>query len=258
MPLSYQLIYFITAFLNLTIALGIYLRRPREQLVKAFAIFITSITAWIITLYFFYSISTQVEVIVVGRINFVFAELIAYFSFLFVYLFPEKTWRMPAWLSAALGIGTTLLCAVTFATDLVDQVEVIKGVSRITDYGPLYFLFVVEFISFSVASIALLIGKYRRFKGAARRQILLFALGWGGTLLMGITTNIVLPGLTGNYDVQNLGPISTLFLVVATAYAVARHELLNIKVLATEVFLVALLLLFVINSALSTSLSNQI
>ncbi|HTK04037.1 MAG TPA: ATP-binding protein [Candidatus Eisenbacteria bacterium] len=258
MPLQYQLIYFVTAFLNATIAFGVFFRRKRTPLVQAFAGFILSITGWVVSLYFFYVIVDPVNVILVGRANFAVAMMMAYFAFLFCALFPERVIKIPRSAHIAIASLTAVLTVLTAATDLVDQVEIVKGVSRVTEYGPLYGLYVIFFCTLCVGSIILLIYKYRKLKGIARRQILIFGAGWGVGFVWGTVTNIVIPALTGWYDIQHFGPLAALFLVAVTAYAVARHELLNVQLLAVEVFIVFLHLLFVINIALSPSLPHQI
>lgn len=258
MPLAYQLIYFLTPSLLATLAALIFFQRPGERLVQAFAAFILSITGWIVTLYLFYTFTDSVAVLFVGRWNFVFGELIGYFAFLFAYLFPTKSIALPRQYFVAVALVTLLLVSITAATDLVDANEIVKGVERITEFGAFYILFPIYFLWLFIAGIVLLILKYRKSDQKRRKQILIFASGWGFSAVFATVTNILLAPLTGNYELQNLGPVGTLALAGATGYAVARLQLMDIKAIATEFFVAFLLLLFVANIATAPSLASEV
>ncbi|MDD5252252.1 MAG: histidine kinase dimerization/phospho-acceptor domain-containing protein, partial [Patescibacteria group bacterium] len=256
MTLESQLLFFITAFFNFAIACTVYLHRPDEKINKTFALFVGSISGWILTLFLLYSWRIQPFVIVFGRANFVFAELIAFFVFFFVYLFPRKLFSLPRLVTTGLFVWVTLLTTVTLATGLIDENEIVVGVATKTFYGPWYPIFVTHFAAFSLASIVLLVIKIRSFKGEMRQQLEIFAGGWLLGVIIGSLTNIALPNL--GLHTSQYGPVSSIVLVAAIAYAVAKHEMLNVKIIAAEVFLLTLMLLLVINIALAYSPSGQL
>ncbi len=257
MSFLYQSIYFSTTFLSIALAALIFFKRPDEPLIQAFTGFILSIAGWIVTLYVYYVVVDPVPVLLIGRLNFVFAECIALTSLVFVFFLTEQQGRVARKWLIATGLLTAVLAIMTLVTDLLDQQEIVNGPSRETIFGPLYPAFPIHFIVLAVYGIVLLIRKYRSAGADSKKQILLFVAGWGFAATWGVVTNIILPPLTGNTDVQNLGPAGVIILSATTGYAVARQKLLNIQTLAAEFFVVFLMLLFVINIAASPSVIGQ-
>jgi len=47
-------------------------------------------------------------------------------------------------------------------------------------------------------------------------------------------TNIIIPYVFGNYDIQNFGPVATIILIIFIVYAILKHHLFNIKVVTVE------------------------
>ena len=258
MSLYYQLIYFVTTFVLTALAAMIYFRRPKEPMVQAFTAMIMSIAGWIVTLYLFYRFTDSTTVLLIGRLNFVLTEFAVFFAFLFSYLFPEIDRKLKRSTLIAIAAVQCVFAVLTMVTDLVDENEYVRGISRETSLGVLYPAFVALFFFFVAASIYLLFRKYRSSKGNARSQIAIFAFGWGFAACFGAVTNILLPVIAHDTDIQNLGPLGTLVLVFSTAYAVARHEMLKIEAILAEFFVALNLLLFVIIIALATSPLTQV
>ncbi|KPJ86105.1 hypothetical protein AMJ57_00445 [Parcubacteria bacterium SG8_24] len=258
MPFLYQINYFITAFLAFLVGLLVFSRRPRDTIARAFMFFTVSIASWVLTLYFFYLLTDAAAVILVGRLNFAVTTLLAYSAFIFSYLFPRKTFRIPSGVQFALGLFTFVLFAVTMTSDLVSNNEIIRGLDRITLFGPLYPYWAAHFIIFSVSAMVITVLKLSFCRpsclsGRERQQAgaFLFAFIWG--IAFGTLTNIILPFIYGEYAMQHWGPLSGLIFVLITAYAVAKYELLNIKILASETLIAGLLLFFVVDMAFSAT-----
>jgi len=102
-------------------------------------------------------------------------------------------------------------------------------------YGALLFVLITTLIS--ILTIA-----ERKAVGKERGQLRLVLSGTFIFALVSVVVNVVLPAFGVNpvvaYDAQ-----SSLFWVALTAYAITRHGLFDIKVLATQSFIVLLLLL---------------
>jgi signal transduction histidine kinase len=252
-----QIFYFLSIFLCFGLGMLIYFSRPRSKEVAAFAGLILSLIGWLVSLYFFYQVTDGIALVIIGRINFVFPELIVFFALLFVHLFPEPIFKVRRWQVAAYSAFTVLLAAVTFATKLVDADEIVSGISRVTVYGRLYWVFVAHFSLSLLASIVILILKLRKFTGKLRHQLVFVTVGWVGGAVFSAMTNIFIPMLTGEYDVAHYGTIGPIILVFCLAYAVARHQLLDVKTIAAEFFIYALALIFVVNLSVATSPLNQ-
>lgn len=85
-----------------------------------------------------------------------------------------------------------------------------------------------------------------------RRQIHLIFFGILFSAVFGVVCNLVLP-LLGNYELVWLGPDFTLVLVVFMAYAIVKHHLFEIRIVATEVFAALLGMVLIIQLLQATS-----
>ncbi len=119
---------------------------------------------------------------------------------------------------------------------------------RTIDLNPAgYYTFVIPFLFFYPGGLILF---WRRLKTASellRRQSKVLFFGILILLVFGGFFNIVLPSpFFHNYHYIHLGPVFTFFVVLAVGYGVARLQLMNMKALVTELFVVALILLLFI------------
>ena len=253
MELEYRLIYFATAYLNAAMGLSMFFHRTRTAVVQTYLAFVVAITGWIVTLFLFYSLTDAMHVLLYGRLNFVFSQLLLFFMFVFIYLFPRKVVVLSKYVWAAMIVWTVIVTCLSGLTDLVDRNEIIQGADRITEFGPLFWMHFVHIIFFFLASLVILVKKLSILRGKEALQVRSLAIGWGISALLAIITNLVLPFLVGNYDFQHIGPAATIFLVLATAYAIARHEMLDVKMVATEQFTICILFISFINIAIASS-----
>lgn len=255
MEILYQVIQFFSFAVNIAIALVVYFGRPKARVRRYFVLFSFSIAFWILTLYFFYRLIDPGTVYFLGKLNFVFAELIFYFLALFVDVFPDEDVVIHRRRFLLITVFAAILVYITQFTDLIDKDELIKGAERITVFGPLYSLFVIHAVFFAVYSILRLFRKFRRLiPGDIRRlQIGYFSIGWALTVILAISTQIFIPYFTGNYDFQNFGPLWTLFVVGFTAVAIIRHRLLALKIVASEFLATAIILVYVVEVGYSST-----
>jgi|GEM_PF-1155443 len=75
----------------------------------------------------------------------------------------------------------------------------------------------------------LLLQAYRKYRGLVRLQSAYILLGLSLTVLTGFTSNFILVTLFQHFEYVALGPLSALFLVVTTGYAILRFRLMDIR-----------------------------
>jgi signal transduction histidine kinase len=255
MQLLYVFSYLITAFINAVLGAFVFFRNPHQKVHQAFAAFILGVVLWIISLFLFYAVTDEAFVLAIGRFNFAAAIILVYFLFVFTYTFPTVLIRLSPLLLRLLTVETITLSLITVYTPLVDEAEIINGASRTTVYGPLYAVFLLHFLSLTIASCALLYLKFKRATGVERAQIRLLILGISVSFLLASITNIFIPLFTGYTDIQNIGPLATIALVSCIAYAIVKHRFLDIHLIVARTISYALLvstisLLFALNSFL--------
>jgi signal transduction histidine kinase len=256
MSLIYQLIYIITGFLTVAVSVGLFLKRPKSSIVQAFSGLAMAAAAWAITLFALYMVADPVPVLVMGRLNYVFAEVTAALLFLFANLFPKKL-SLPRWLLYLVMVETMILAVVTLSTSLIDESEVVLGVSRLTVFGPLYAWFVLHFVGLAVALGMMFVQKYRRLTGALREQLVGLVGGCFVAVFIGVMTNFLIPLLTGLDDTQHLGPVALLIFIGAATYSTAKVELFNLRIFSTELLVSLVTLLLVINTVLITETDQR-
>lgn len=106
-----------------------------------------------------------------------------------------------------------------------------------------YFFLVFLFGSLTYVLIRL-IKLFTQSSGTRRLQTLYIGIGFLSLFIGGVTFDLVLP-LQGELRFFNLGPQFSLLLVAATAYAIYKHNLLDIRRAVQRGFIYTLLLFFI-------------
>ena len=101
--------------------------------------------------------------------------------------------------------------------------------------GPGIYLFVAVVIGLIIASIYLMIKKYISAKEDERIQFKFLIIGAAITLLLLLTFNLVLPAIFLDVYFIPFGAIFIFPFIALTSYAIFKHHLLNVKVIATEI-----------------------
>ncbi|MBI4406948.1 MAG: HAMP domain-containing histidine kinase [Candidatus Kerfeldbacteria bacterium] len=118
--------------------------------------------------------------------------------------------------------------------------------------GPGLYFYGLSIAIFLLGGLFHLWRKKRQADAVERRQINLIFFGISFSSIFGIACNLVLP-LFNNYDLVWLGPDFTLVLVVFMAYAIVKHHLFEIRLVATELFAALLGMVFIVQVLQSTS-----
>lgn len=131
-------------------------------------------------------------------------------------------WLVPAYAAAA-----ALAILVLTTRWIWDEMGFVDG-RYFETYGP----GIVVFVPFSVAgfgfAIYRLVTEARRATGTERLRLHWVLLGVGWAVVVGVTTNLILPVL-GFQGAMRSGPLGTLILFACTAVAVVRFQLVGIR-----------------------------
>ncbi|NQV12975.1 MAG: hypothetical protein HQ530_01595 [Parcubacteria group bacterium] len=185
-----------------------------------------------------------------SKLTFITSILILDLFFYFVLIFPTvpTCWRHKYFLLIyALPV---FLLAISPTNLLVKEVHFITeqtttGWNVGFTPGTLYNLFIAHQIIFLVATLAIIITKYRQSHNTQRLQLKYLALGFATTTAASIIFGAILPTALDSPAWAKLAPASVIFIVATTAIALTKHYLLNIKVVAAEIlaFFISLTLL---------------
>jgi signal transduction histidine kinase len=127
------------------------------------------------------------------------------------------------------------------------------GFSYWIEVGPIYYLFFAYFIFYFVRSALLLLQEKKKVSNVEKRQInyllLAILLGVGG----GVTN--FFPQIF-NTDIYPIGNYLVVSYTIFITYAVLKHHLFDIRVIATELFTFALFIILLIKTLLSNNLND--
>ncbi len=209
------------------LALIVLTRRPADPVTRSFALFTFGLAAWVVGIG---GVCAGTNTTAWGRLTFASASLIpaAFLSFAWAYPRPSR-WpglctRRAVWAAA---IGLMLVSVVTGlvlrdAGGLTSQ-----GLTR--EPGPLYPLFAGYFLAVATVGLGVFLAKWRSARGLERVQ--LQYLGAGLVIAAGgcVTSNLVLPLLTGQSRSSAVGPFFLLPLLLLVAHGIIRHRLLDLR-----------------------------
>jgi len=91
----------------------------------------------------------------------------------------------------------------------------------------LYAIYLI--ISFALTVIIMLLKLRKVSQKNQRQQIYTFIIGYIVSCILGVYFNLFLPWV-GNYSLIAIGPISTTFFLITTAYSIVKHHMFDIRV----------------------------
>ena len=147
----------------------------------------------------------------------------------FTYVFPTRSTAVPYWtLRANVTIGVILaLLAATTPLIYYDPVITAQGFERKS--GTLYPVFAFYILSGWLLALATLVAKWRAADNVARTQLRYVTWAFLLSGLGGLTTNLVLPWITGRSTYTWFGPYFGVVLIALIAHTIIRHRLMNLR-----------------------------
>ncbi len=244
-----NLIYFAALGFNLVLGVLVFLKNTREKVNRLFLAAIIFTSLWLVSLFLFYTIESHFWVLWLGRFNFAIALPIFYFLLEFVIVFPKKNIILARQITISLGLWTLLFTLITFLTPFVVQDEIILGPGqRETIYGPLFILYILHYLIFSFAIIAILFRKIKISRTEREKnQIKHIIIGLFLALTFVFTTNIFLYSF-GPAEAANFGPLGTVIFSGFVVAAILRHHLFGFRVILVEILVGAIALIMLIQT----------
>lgn len=238
------LLLYIVSFINLALAGVVFLRRPRAEVNRVFALTAFSVAAWTFTNAVFQATDSLVVATLAANISYLSALIVAASLLQFSQIFPQHPnrphRRMTAQAAWSLWIVTLVLGLTPFVPHFVIKAIELEPTRRIlTNFGvyPILgfvLLAVLGAILFLLRSLAVTVGK-------ERMQTRYVLTGMAVTALIGLMCNLALP-LFGNYSLVWLGPASSLVFVGSSVYSIVKEHLFDIRLVIKRTLVYSLLL----------------
>lgn len=239
---------FLPLFSLLSILFGIFIySRSRKNLINLFyGLAVLNIGFWSLGVFLFFTDDPS-HMRLWGNFLYFTGSLVVASFFTFTVVFPDEYARIRPFRFALIFAPNVFFFYLLFFTDALIKNALFDSASgsRSFEFGRLYFLYWLYFISILTVSFFTLLRKYRVSNGVERVRLGYVLFASAIAAVFNTTTNVILPTL-GNFNYFWLGPYSTFILVFILSVAVIRYRLFNIKVIATELVTVALWIFLVV------------
>lgn len=215
----------------------IYLNNRRSVTARSFLFFSLATIFWSIFNYLGYNISDPNIAFWMLRAVMFFAVWQAFFLFRLFYFFPQdeavfpKNYRR---LLLPFVVVTSLIALTPLVFERISEISPTGQITKIQN-GPAIALFGILAVSLAAIAVFYLIKKAIVASGFEKRQFGWVALGAGATFALLIIFNFIFPAFFNRPDYVPLGAVFLLPLAFSVFYAILKHNLLDIKVISTEV-----------------------
>src|SRR2546422_7807301 len=223
-----QISHYLVSALVMGLALLVWRARPASPTNRLFGVFTLVIAVWVLGIA---TMQSAVNLDFAARLSFAAASLISPTFLAFVQYYPTASkWRgNKIVLSINLGCGL-VIASISLVTRLVvTDVTMTASMGVARETGPLYGLYAIYFLTTWLVSIGVVIAKWTRVRGLSRGQLHYLALGVILSTAGGITTNLILPLVTGSSAFAWIGPYFALILIALVAHAIIRHRLMDVR-----------------------------
>ncbi len=245
---------------QLLLAMLILFHNPRSATNRIFAVLTAAFALWAAATYFavrmiVLNLSTQ-QILLWIRLVMVGATLQSSMFFLFVHTFPSEKLRISrkTFLLTLLGtaaIGTLALSPYLFT-------GIYPGTTDTPIPGPGMPLFILYAIGFVGAGFVLLVKKFRASAREERKSLKFILVGFLIMFLLIIFFNFFGVIFFKTTRSNPYGPAFTLPFIVLTTYAIIRHRLFNLKLIATELLVLLILFVLIIEAFFSTTVQEAV
>ena len=180
------------------------------------------------------------------RLTIFAAVLHSFLIFHLFFIFPKETYVLPQWYKLFLLPWVTLIAFINLTPLVFERITTYSSSGYAIDVasGPLIPLFGLTVVGLVTASFVMGIFKIRRAEGVEKKQLGDLLVGAVITYSLLLLLNFILPTLYNNAQFVPYAPVFIIPFIGLTAYAIYRHQLLDVRVIATQAFVLFLLLLF--------------
>lgn len=217
---------------------------------KSYALAIMAIAGWIFPMVLYRSHFLGLTELW-ARTLYIFSTFTSTTFFCFTMSYPQN--RVKKWIKGLIVLENLAIIYLLYHPELIIKSVTISKVGEdIINFGSLYWLFYLHISGFFLAGFVTLIIKWRKSKGIRRHQIRAIFWGYFFASNLAMFTNLSLPWY-GYFELNWLGQFFSTLVAVFTTYAILRHRLMNIRLVATEGFILLLNLLLVLQLIFSDS-----
>ncbi|MCK5506671.1 MAG: hypothetical protein KAJ10_16015, partial [Thermodesulfovibrionia bacterium] len=139
----------------------------------------------------------------------------------------------------------------------IDNIKQVSEVAFQGETGFLFYVYILLLVSLFVLMIKYLFGAYRYSRGIKRMQIRYVLIGIFSYWIIAVPVGVIAPAL-GITDYAFLDTTGSLLWITLTTYAIFKHHLFNIKVIAVELLSMIVSIIIFVKFVLSKSTEERI
>lgn len=224
----------IITFLDFILGALVFLQNKKDPVNITFGVMTFLIGLWSLGAFFFRALPFNIESITVGYVLYILASLLPISCLAVTLAFPPYSLLSRKLAALLILENFALILSITSSDFIISGIN-LRGSEKILVWGPYYWVYVLHFtVIFSVCYLVLL---KKITESAGLVKIHLKYIFWGTLLpaLGAMFTNLLLPWF-GIYRYYTwAGQVLMVLLALIVGYAVAKHHLFNLKVIATEI-----------------------
>ena len=191
------------------------------------------------------------------RLSIFFATPMTVLFFLLTHTFPDETFRLRRRWLILLSMTTVFVMGIVMSRLSFTRVEIINNFPSPVA-GPGIGVFALFMIILDIAIIYTFYRKIKNTISSKRRPIWLFLIGLLAMHIPLITTILIPVSLKQQTTFVPLFPIYTSIFIGITAYAIIRHKLFNIKVIATQGLTLVIWIILLTQTLIEQTWSSRI
>ncbi|MBI4709350.1 MAG: hypothetical protein HY764_04065 [Candidatus Portnoybacteria bacterium] len=245
----------IAAITNSLLGGFVYFRNPKNKLNQWFSLFVVSLVSWCVAMFLFRNANAQQDAIFWVRILYEVALLIPPTLMYFVFTLPEGQINVNKYVRFFMWLPTIILAVMAARNGyIVSGVKIGSGQEKEILWGAYYLVYNIYFLLYFSVLFFILFKKYWSASGINKVQIRFILWGTFIPTILANFSNLTLPSFNIFYF-NWLGQVMTIPMVVFIVYAILKHHLMNVKVIATEIFGALISLILLINALFSESVN---
>ena len=213
------LLYIFAAF---TVVLGVlvFLRNARVKSHRLFLSLSLGTSLWIVSNALFAQTTSDAVGYILALLAYAFAATTAVSFFFFVVELSNT--KLPA------AAAIKWVAALFVLSSLVPNYLATGVTNQAISTTPFILVYAAGLAALFIGGIAILFRSHRHARGQRRQQLGAVLAGLIGGIVGGVIFNLILP-IQGDYRFVQLGPAFSILFVVASAYAIVRHRLFDLR-----------------------------
>jgi signal transduction histidine kinase len=247
----------VTAVINLLLGILIYVKHRNLRANQIYTVNIIFIVSWILAMIAYRTVDSNLAfwTTILYVTPTLIASTFAYFTLFFA---GTQVKYLKLKTLIIFGLNAIIVFLTVSPGYIINSVTYLPDAENIIHFGPLYLIYAFYISSlFSFGLLVLLLDYHKAKTKIARQKIVYLLAGYLFASILAMFTNLIFPWM-GFFDLNWLGQVLTLFMVIPVAYAIFRHKLFDTRVIATELLTLSLVIFLLVRSLIPQSANERL